>query len=42
MFTENKYITHFATHKNAHYTVSVSMVTVQCSLFKWQPEKSKV
>jgi len=38
MFTENKYTTHFATRKNAQS----QLVTVQFSLSKCQPEKSKV
>ena len=38
MFAENKYTTHFATHKNAQS----QLVTVQCSLSKCQPENSKV
>ena len=38
MFIENKHTTHFATHKNAQS----QLVTVQCSLSKCQPEKSKI
>jgi len=38
MFSENKYTTHFATHKNAQS----QLATVQCSLSKCQPETSKV
>ena len=42
MFAENKHITHFATHKNTQSQLVTVTVTVQCSLSKCRPEKSKV